>query len=62
MHVTEIGELTDRQTHWQLVYDQCGHDLEFARLGLDDPEQAVREVRRHYADCLTCRLNEQHSA
>jgi hypothetical protein len=54
MRVTDIGELTDHDTYWNLAYDGCSHVQAFARQGLDDPEAAVFFVRRHYAQCLTC--------
>ena len=54
--VESIGTLTAHPQYWRLIYGQCGHAQEFSRVGLQEPEAAVREVRRHYATCLTCRL------
>jgi hypothetical protein len=51
-----IGTLTAYDGYWRLVYTRCGHVQEFARLELEDREDAAREVRDHYAECLTCRL------
>jgi hypothetical protein len=62
------GELTDQGTHWQFVYDDCRHVQEFARLELedaqvrDDPQRAALEVKRHYARCLSCRVNQRTAA
>ena len=51
-----IGTLAPYGDYWRLVYDRCDHDQVFARLGLEEPERAIREVHRRYATCLTCRL------
>jgi hypothetical protein len=51
-----IGELRDLGTIWRLRYTTCGHVQEIAREGLEEPAQAEREVRRHFARCLTCRV------
>ena len=59
MQVQGIGDLIDRGTHWVLVYDHCDHNQEFARIGLEQVRDAVREVRRNYAECLTCLLTRQ---
>jgi hypothetical protein len=56
MQLEGIGELSDHGTHWHLVYDFCRHYQLFARDGLEDPQRAIREVQRYFADCLTCRL------
>jgi hypothetical protein len=54
MRVQSVGELTDHDTYWRLTYDECGHVQEFAREGLDEPEDVAVYVQRHYAQCLTC--------
>lgn len=51
----DVGELIDYGTHWSLTYDRCGHSQDFARIGLSDFGCAVREVKHHYAQCLSCR-------
>lgn len=56
MRVQGVGELTDHDTYWHLIYDDCGHVQVFAREGLDEPEGAAFFVRRHYIECLTCVL------
>ncbi len=56
MRVQGVGELTDHDTYWHLIYDDCGHVQVFAREGLDEPEGAAFFVRRHYGECLTCAL------
>lgn len=53
--VGNIGELTDRGEYWELVYFVCGHTLELARFGLEEPDRVVTHIQRHYAQCLTCR-------
>jgi hypothetical protein len=54
MKVQGVGELTDHSTYWRLTYAECGHVQEFAREGLDEPEDAAFYVWRHYGQCLTC--------
>ena len=54
MVLSGVGKVLDAGAYWQLIYDRCGHTQVFARLGLEWPEQAEREVRRWYATCLTC--------
>jgi hypothetical protein len=56
-----IGTLIPRQGYWRLVYDRCGHAQEFPRLGLEQAEDAAHEVHEHYAECLTCKLEEQRA-
>jgi REP element-mobilizing transposase RayT len=56
MQLEGIGELSDQGTHWHLVYNDCRHDQLFAREGLEDLRRAIREVRRYFAECLSCRL------
>jgi hypothetical protein len=41
---------------WRLRYAACGHVQESARAGLEEPAQAEREVRRHFARCLARQL------
>jgi hypothetical protein len=55
MRVVGIGALTNMGEYWRLLYDQCGHRQDFPRLGLEHPEDAIREVDRRYAKCLTCK-------
>jgi hypothetical protein len=54
MHLEGIGELTAYRAYWRLVYDQCGHSLEFMRAGREDPQQVETYIRRGLAACLTC--------
>ena len=61
MHLEHIGRITGHRRYWRLVYEGCGHDQEFARVGLERLDQAIREVRRYYAECLTCRLGERQT-
>jgi hypothetical protein len=56
MQLEGIGELIDRGTHWHLIYDQCRHYQQLAREGIEEPEQAARDILRYFAECLTCRL------
>ena len=56
IHIQHVGQLTPRHEYWLLVYDRCRHTQELTRAGLEDPERAVHEVRRHYTQCLSCRL------
>ena len=56
MHLENIGRIIQHRRYWHLVYDQCGHAQQFARAGLEQLEQAAREVQQYYAECLTCRL------
>jgi hypothetical protein len=56
MHVEGIGELRDLGTVWRLRYAACGRVQDLARVGLEEPARAVGRVRRHFAQCLTCRL------
>jgi hypothetical protein len=56
MRIEGIGTLTPHRDCWRLVYDRCDHVQEFPSVGLEEAEAAAREVRRHYAECLTCRL------
>ena len=56
MQLEGIGKLVDRGTHWHLIYDQCRHDQQLARAGIEAPEQAARDILRYFAECLTCRL------
>jgi len=58
MQVHGIGELKDRGAYWLLIYEGCRHAQQFARVGLDTQQRAMREVERYYADCLTCQLPE----
>ena len=57
MRVPGIGVLTNVGDYWRLVYDGCGHGQEFPQVDLEQPQQAVQHIRRHYAECLTCRLH-----
>jgi hypothetical protein len=54
--VDGIGELTNRGAYWRLTYGVCGHVQLFARRGLGDPQRVARYARRHYGQCLICRL------
>jgi hypothetical protein len=58
LRVGQIGtvsvKLTGTGLCWRLVYDDCGHALEFAREGLEDPVRLVQFVQRNFAKCLTC--------
>ncbi|MCA1647477.1 MAG: hypothetical protein LC797_19135, partial [Chloroflexi bacterium] len=64
MRIDGVGELTYHGTYWRLTYDSCRHVQEFARLDLDDsrarddPERAALEVQRHYAWCLSCKVQQ----
>jgi hypothetical protein len=55
MRLPGIGELTDMEDYWRLVYESCGHVQVLAREGLEGPERARRDVLRYYAECLLCR-------
>ena len=55
MYLAGIGELTEHRAYWLLVYERCGHSLELAHAGLEDPQQAEAYIRRGLAECLTCR-------
>jgi hypothetical protein len=54
MELHGIGELTAHGKVWRLVYGQCGHSQDFARAGLEDPQQAETYVRGGLAHCLSC--------
>ena len=54
MDLPGIGKLTAHGTIWRLVYDQCGHTQDFARAGVEDPQQAETYVRTGLAACLSC--------
>ena len=55
MDLEDIGTLTLHGPYWRLRYRGCGHAQEFPRDdALKDAKAAEREVRRHYAKCLTC--------
>ena len=54
MHLPEVGELIDRTTYWELVYDECGHSQQFARHRREEVQLAAREAAINYARCLTC--------
>ncbi len=68
MRIEVVGELTYHDTYWRLLYDKCRHVQEFARFELEDslvredPQRAAREVRRHYARCLSCRVERNRPA
>jgi hypothetical protein len=55
MYLEGIGELTEHHGYWRLVYERCGHSLELAHAGLEDPQQAEAYIRRGLAECLSCR-------
>ena len=55
MYLAGIGELTEHRAYWLLVYERCGHRLELAHAGLEDPLRAEAYIRRGLAECLTCR-------
>ena len=59
MRLPGIGELTQVEDYWRLVYDRCGHVQDLARPGLEDPARATAYVRREYAHCLLCQLAAQ---
>jgi len=54
-HLEGIGELTDIDACWRLVYDACGHIQYLARVGLEDPQRAEASVRRYLVSCLVCK-------
>jgi hypothetical protein len=54
-HLDGIGELTDIDTCWRLVYAACGHIQYLARVGLEDPQRAEASVRRYLHPCLACK-------
>jgi hypothetical protein len=58
MHVDGIGELLELGAVWRLRYSACGHVQEIAREGLEEPAQAEHDMRRHFAQCLSCQLAE----
>ena len=62
MHVEGVGELTDRGTYWQLVYTDCQHVQVLARVGLESAARAERDIRRYYAYCRTCQLQQRRRA
>jgi hypothetical protein len=59
MRLPGIGTLILDQDCWQLVYDSCRHTQLVAREGLKHHEDAARDIRRHYAHCLSCRVEAQ---
>ncbi len=59
MRLEQIGTLTLHPHYWLLVYDRCGHEQVLARWGLEEFHQVTRDVRRYYAECLTCRRKAQ---
>jgi hypothetical protein len=56
MRLEGIGTLTPNIDDWHLIYDRCGHGQMLAREGLEDLRRAARDIRRYYAQCLSCRL------
>jgi hypothetical protein len=62
MRLQGIGTLTPRAGCWRLVYDRCGHAQEFPQLGLEEAEDAAREVHEHYAECLTCNFEKRRAS
>ena len=61
MQVESVGELIDLKTCWHLVYDRCGHVQVLARLGgLEDAGRVRAYVRRYYARCLICEVEQRH--
>ena len=54
MQLPGIGQLTEHGDYWRLVYDQCGHSQELARLGIEDPLHADAYIRGGIAYCLSC--------
>ncbi len=61
MHLENIGQISQHCQYWHLVYDQCGPCPGVRAGSLERLEQAAREVRRYYAECLTCRLGKRQS-
>ena len=55
VQLDRIGELTNTGRHWRMTYIGCGHEQLLAPFGPGQVQQAVREVRRHYASCRMCR-------
>ena len=63
MYLRGIGELTElNSTCWRLVYEQCGHSQELARLGIEDPRDADRYIRGGLTHCLSCQLGTRAAA
>ena len=56
MNVSGVGEVTELDECWQLVYQGCGHTQDVAKMGLETGPLIEDYVRRNYAWCLTCSL------
>jgi hypothetical protein len=56
MYVDSLGELTEYDRYWRLVYDGCGHIQDVASLGLEEPALAAGYIRRNFPRCLECQL------
>ena len=54
MRLHSVGELIDRTTYWELVYDVCGHSPQFARHRREEVVLAAKEATLNYGRCLTC--------
>ncbi len=61
MHLENIGRIIGHRRYWRLVCDGCGHNQEFARVGLERLDKTIRHVRRYDAECLTCRLDKRRA-
>ena len=56
MDISGVGELTELDEWWRLVYHGCGHVQEVAKFGLETEPLIEDYVRRNYAWCLICSL------
>ena len=62
MRLDGIGELIEKGPQWHLAYAACGHVQVLARLESDSTWTVAEHIRRHYAHCLTCRLEQRLQA
>jgi hypothetical protein len=54
MDLPGIGELTELDDCWRLVYEVCVHSQALARCGIEEPRDAERYIRDAFAQCLLC--------